>query len=144
MCALARNDIIIYRLFAAVVVFIAPCRRKLLGGEGDPGEHLAGILRRGAGGVTAFLGGHGVIENGDDELGVPLQPDDGELAQCHIKPPLAGVHHQLVIKQALDGPRDLDHAAFLGLAGIRHPGAEDHGVQHLYCGHQIGTEITGK
>ena len=118
---------------AAMLVLIATRGGELLGGEGDPGEHFTGVFRGGAGGVAAFLGGQGVVQDGDDELGVPLQADDGELAQGHIEPPLAGVHHQIPLEKALDGPGDLDHAAFLGLAGIRHPGAEDHGVQHLHC-----------
>ena len=117
----------------AMLALIAPRGGELLGGEGDPGEHFAGVFRGGAGGVAAFLGGHGVIENGDDELGVPLQPDDGELAQGHIEPPLGGIHHQFIVEKALDWPRDLDHATFLGLAGLRHPGTQHHGVQHLHC-----------
>ena len=116
-----------------MLVLIASRWRELLGGEGDPGEHFAGVFRSGAGGVAAFFGGYGVIQHRHDELGVPLQADDGELPQCHIEPPLGGVHHQVAFEEALDRTGDLDEAAFLRLAGIRHPGAEDHGIQHLHC-----------
>ena len=123
---------------AVVVVFIAAGGGELPGGEGDPAEHLAGILCRSAGAVAAFLGGQGVVENGDNELSIPFQPDDGELPQSHEEPPMSGGEDQFILKHPADGAGNLDHAALLPIAGIHHPGTEHHGIQHLHHGHQIG------
>ena len=124
---------------AVFMVLVVTARGgELAGGEGDPAEHLAGILRRGAGGVAALLGGQGVVKDGYDELGVPLQADDGELPQGHIQPPLGGAQHQILVKQPPDPLGDLDTAALLMLTGLRHPGGKNHGIQYLHCGHQIG------
>ena len=108
------------RLFVAVavtvvviVIFSAPAVAagggELLGGEGDAAEQLAGILRA-AGIVAAFLGGDGIVQHRDDQLGVPLQADDGELAQSDIQPPAVRGQHQLIVEQRANGPRDLDSA----------------------------------
>ena len=58
---------------------VAASGGELGGREGNAAEHLAGVFgaaRR----IAALLCGDAVIHNGDDELSVPFQPDDGELA----------------------------------------------------------------
>ena len=62
---------------AAVILFaVAASGGELVGGEGDAAEHLAGVLGA-AGGVAAFLCGDAVVHHRYNELGVPLQSDDG-------------------------------------------------------------------
>ena len=119
---------------AAVVVTVASRGSELFGGEGDSGEHFAGIFRCGTGGVAAFLGGQSVVENGHDELCVPFQPDDGELAQGHIQPPPGGCEDQILVKKGTDRSGDLYHTALLLFAGLRYPGTENHGIKYLYYG----------
>ena len=58
----------------ASVSVVAAFGRKLHRREGDPAEHFAGILTA-AGIVAAFLGGNGVIQHRNDQLGFPLQTD---------------------------------------------------------------------
>ena len=57
---------------------VAALGGELGGREGDAAEHLAGIFGA-ARGIATLLCGDAVIHNGDDELSVPFQPDDGEL-----------------------------------------------------------------
>jgi hypothetical protein len=58
-------------------------REKFSYGEGDAAEQRAGIFAASAG---AFFFGHAVIIDGNKQLGIPLQTDNGELPQCHIDP----------------------------------------------------------
>ena len=72
-------------LTAAVIVAVAVAAPggELLGGEGNTAEHFAGIFGAAAGGIAAFFGGDGIIQHRYDQLGIPLQADDGKLAQRH-------------------------------------------------------------
>ena len=128
-------------LFAAVVFLgalgfaLAALGGELGGGEGDAAEKFAGVFGA-ARGVAAFLGGDAVVHNGDDQLGVPLQADDGKLAQGHIEFSPVGLEHQVLVKLVFHPLRQLHRAALPGkaVADFPHPGAEDHGVQGFYDG----------
>ena len=127
-------------LFAAAAVIlltsglaVAALWRELGGREGDAAEELAGILgaaRR----VTAFLGGDAVVHDRHNELCVPFQPDDRELAQGHVKPSAVPLHGQVLVKERLYPVRQL-HGAVppAAFTGLPDPGAQHHGIQRLYC-----------
>lgn len=57
---------------------------ELVNGELNLTEDITGILFRCAAGSGTFLVGQAVIVDGDQELGVPLQANDGELAQGNV------------------------------------------------------------
>ena len=116
-----------------VTIIVTAARRKLGSGEGDPGEHFAGILSAAAGGIAAFLGGDGVIQNRNHQLGIPLQPNDGELPQGHEQPATVTGHHQFVIKHAANGGRNLTDRIILAVTDIPDNGVEYHGIQNLHC-----------
>ena len=115
--------------FPAAVV--AACGCKLPGGEGDPGEHLAGIFRK-AWIVAAFLGGDGVIQNRYDQLGIPLQPDDGKLAQSHIEPAVIPTQSRRFVEHLLNEVRNLNHGAFLAFVPFPDFGTQNHGIQNFH------------
>lgn len=108
----------------------------MLGREGNPAEHLAGILGAAApGSVAAFLGGDGVIQHGDHQLSVPLQSNDGELSQCDKQSPLSAGKHQFLIKGGADSLRDLGSDGIAGaFAHVPDLGTQHHGIEHLYHG----------
>ena len=121
----------------AAVFVVAAGGGEFLGGEGDTAEHFTGVFP-GAGVVAAFLAGDGVIQHRHHQLGIPFQPDNGELAQGHEQLPLASGEYQGVFVQFPDAVGDLDGDGFTA-AGIRflHPGGQHHGIQYLHCGHQF-------
>ena len=106
---------------------------KLLGGEGNAAEHFAGILR-GARRVTALSARNGGVQHRHDQLGIPLQPHNGELPQGHKQPPLIAGEYQLLIKQLPNIAGDLYHAGLLAhaVAYFLHLAAEHHGIQHFH------------
>lgn len=113
---------------------VAVVRGELLSREGDPAEHFAGILGAAAAGLAAFLHRNGVVQHRDHQLGVPLQPDNGELSQGDEQPPLAAGEHQLLVKGGPDGLRNLNGHRFAGaVADLLDLGAQHHGIQNLYC-----------
>lgn len=57
--------------------------------------------------AAALPGGHAVVVHGDQKLGVPLQPDHGELAQSHIQPAAVGLKGQLAVEAGADAGGDL-------------------------------------
>ena len=127
----------------AVGFFIAVSGGELGGGEGDPGEHLAGIFGAATGVFTAFLGGNGVFHHRDHQLGIPLQADDGELTQSDKQTAAVAGEDQFFIKQAGDAVGDLDGFLAGTVADFLDFGTEDHGVQYLHHGGgQVG-EVTG-
>ena len=73
-----------------------------IGREGDLVKEGAGVLGAAAGVGAALLGGDGVVEDRHDQLGRPLQTDDGELAQGHEEPLLVAAQHQIVPEHGLD------------------------------------------
>ena len=97
------------RLCRRTAFAFAICGGELSSREGDPGENLTRIFGA-AGIVTALLGGNGIIQHRHDDLGVPLQPDDGELPQRHQQSALFAAENQLVVKMALHLLRDLQRA----------------------------------
>ena len=121
---------------AVVAASVAVFGGELLCREGDSTEHLAGILGAAAtGGITAFLGGDGVIQHRNYQLGIPLQPNDGELAQGDEEPPLPARKHQLLIKDRADALGDLGSHGIAGtFAHIPDFGTQHHGIQHLHNG----------
>lgn len=111
------------------------------GGEGDFAEHLAGIFGA-ARGFAAFLGGDCVVQNGNHQLGIPFQTNDGELPQGDEEPAAVTAVHQIVIKHGANGGRDLQSIVLSAMvvANIPNLGAEDHGIQNLHHGGgNIGT-----
>lgn len=76
-------------------------------GEADLAEDLAGILVPVLVPAGALPGGHAVVVHGDEQLGVPLQPDHGELPQGHIQPPAAPVKGQVAVEAGADAGGDL-------------------------------------
>lgn len=123
-------------LAAVVASFVAVVGRKLFGGEGNPAEHLAGILGAAApGGVAALLGGNGVVQHRDHQLGVPLQPDNGELSQGDKQPPLPAREHQLLVEDRADALGNLGRDGIAGaFANVPDLGTQHHGVQNLHHG----------
>ena len=105
--------------------------RELPGGEGDPGEHLAGIFRK-SGVVAAFLGGDGVFQNRHHQLGIPLQPNDGKLTQGHIEPPMVTVWYQFLVEHFLDALGDLNHRLVMAIVTFPNFGTQDHWVQDFH------------
>ena len=67
-------------------------------------------------GAGALLLGHAVVVNGHEELGVPLQPDDGKLAQAHIDPLPLTAKAQVAAKAGADTGRDLGQFTVAGVA----------------------------
>ena len=119
-------------IFAGTII-VAAGGGELLSGEGDPGEELAGILRTAAaGGIAAFLGGDGVIQHRHDQLGIPLQTDDGELAQCDEQTALIAGDHQVLVEHLPDVCRDLHDLVAPAVADVADLGSKNHGIQHLH------------
>ena len=116
---------------AAVTLAITALRCELLGREGNPGEHLAGILGA-ADGIAAILGGNGVVKNRHDQLSIPLQPDDGELTQGHVQPLLIPGEHQVLVETAANGSGNLAAGLAAAVADILDFTAQHHGIQHLH------------
>ena len=113
---------------------------KLRGGERNARKHFAGVFRA-AGAVAAFLGGDGVVENGNDQLRIALQTDDRELTQCYIQTAALAGEHQLIVKHAADGSGQLQSCivAALAVADILNLGAEHHWIEHFdYSSGTIG------
>ena len=112
-------------------VMVAAGGRELPGGEGDPGEHLAGIFRK-TGIVTAFLGRDGIFQNRYNQLGIPFQTNDGKLAQGHIEPPMVAVRYQFLVEHLLDALGDLDHRLVMAIVTFPDFGTQNHWVQNFH------------
>jgi len=130
---------------AYVGAAVAAGGSELGGGEGDLAEHFAGILGA-AGAVAALLSGQRVIHHRHDQLGIPLQTDDGKLTQGNEHPPpLPGVY-QLIVKLGGDGCGDLERCILpaLAVADLPDLGAEHHRIQHLHHGGGAVSDIPGQ
>ena len=118
-------------------------REELLHGELHLAENGAGVLLAAVG---ALLAGDAVVVGGDEQLAVPLQPDDGELAQGDVHPLALVGEVQLPGKAGGDGVGDVGAVAAvaavaLALAGVGQLHAQDQRVHRLYYPHQIGKAI---
>ena len=78
---------------------------ELLDGEADLGEDLAGVVVAAAAG--AFLLGHAVIVGRDEQLGVALKADDGELAEGDVQPAAGVGGDQRLAEAGEDAGRDV-------------------------------------
>ena len=108
--------------------FVAAGGYKLPFRERDLGEQFTGVFCA-AGVVAALLGGDAVVQHRDYQLGIPLQPNNGELPQCYQQPPLLTAENQFLIKAAANPLGDLLDGLFPGtFAHIHHFGTEHHGV----------------
>ena len=112
-------------------------------GELDLAEELAGVLLA-AGTAGALLLRHAVVVDGHEELGLPLQADDGELAQGDVDPLALAAEVQIAAEAGTDAGGDLGELAVAGaaLAHVHQLHAEDDGVHRLYYPHQIGKWLT--
>ena len=116
-------------VFPAVVV--AAGGGKLPGGEGNPGENFAGFFRQ-TRIVAAFFGGQGVIQHRDDQLGIPLQTDDGKLTQSYIKPPVIPGELKRFVEHLLNEFGDLVDGGFVTFLAVPDLGTQNHGIQHFH------------
>ena len=126
-------------LVIAVTVtgIITACGMELGGGEGNPAEHLAGILRA-AGAFATFLAGDAVIQNRYHKLCIPFKTDNGELPQGDKQAaPLPG-ENQLFVKHCPDAAGNLGHnLVAAAVTDFLHLGIQNHWIQDLHCGHQF-------
>ena len=117
----------------SAIFVIAACGRKLLGREGDPGEHFTGVLTA-SGIVAAFLAGNGIIQYRHHQLGIPFQPNDGELSQGYQQLPLSTGKYQRIVKQFPDTVGDLYCGGFTAaVICFLDFGRQHHGIQDLHC-----------
>ena len=131
-CAVASAGFV---MTVRIIFSVAIPGRKLLGREGDAAEHFAGIFCAAAALVAAFLAGKSVIQHRHDELGLPLQPDDGELPQSHKQLPLAACDHQRLVKEIPDTFGDLNRNGAFTPTGVALPdlGGQNHRVENFHC-----------
>ena len=115
-------------------------REELAHREADVAEQPAGVL---AGAAGTLLLGHAVIVHGDQELGVPLQPHDGELPQRHIDAPRVVPAGQLAAEEAADEGRDLAQVAVAGTAaaGLHQLRIQHDGINGLHRGRYLYTTL---
>ena len=111
---------------------------ELLHGEADVLEELAGVLvGAAAAGAGAVLVGHAVVEHRHEQLAVPLQADDGELAQGHKGAAVVVAHGQLAAEALAHAGGNLADVAVAAavLAALHQLGVQDDGVHGLHHGH---------
>ena len=80
---------------------------KLAHGELDLPEQLAGVLLLAVTAAVAVLLRHTVVVGGDQDLGVPLQADDGELPQGNVQAVHIAAGDQLLREAGAHGRRNL-------------------------------------
>lgn len=118
---------------------------ELAHGEADLAEQLAGVLLVAAAvtAAVAVLLRHAVVVGGHEQLGVPLQTDDGELAQGDEQAVRVAAGDQLVGEAGAHLGRDLAAGTGAGaaLAYVHQLHAQDDGVHRLHYPHQIGKAI---
>ena len=85
-------------LVTAVAVVVTTGWSELRSREGDSAEQLTGIFRAAARGIAAFLGWNGIVQHGHDQLGIPLQPDNGKLSQRHMEPAVFRSQYQRFVE----------------------------------------------
>ena len=116
--------------------------KELVHGEGDVLEELTGIVAAvaaiGAGGAALF--GEAVVINGHQQLAVPLQTDDGELAQGDEYPAAVLARRQVAAEALAHAGGHLAQVAVAAaaVAALHHLGAQDDGIYRLYYCRIIG------
>lgn len=101
-------------------------------------EDLTGVLVAAAAG--ALLLRHAVVVHRHEQLGVTLQPDDGELAQSDIDPLALAAAAQLAVEATADAGGYVGQlaVAVVTLAHIHQFHVQDDGVYHFhYSGGQV-------
>lgn len=136
----SRQSLLLITAAAAVHGILILLRRmdgigweKLIDWEVNIFEYAAGIFV----GITtgALLIGHAVIVDRHQNLGVPLQTHNGELAQSHIDSAAVISSGKLPIKEAVDKGRHLTKVAItvVASAAVLELSIQDNWVHSLYC-----------
>lgn len=109
-------------------------REKLVDGELDLPEQVAGVLLAFVAVAGALLVGYAVVVHRDQQLGVPFQTDHGELAQGDEQAVDVSAGHQLLGEAGRHRHRDFRAAALPGtaLADIHQLHTEDQRVHRLH------------
>ena len=94
----------IFRLLVGLRLTDGIGREELVHRKSDVPEEPAGVL---GGAAAALLLRHAVVIDRDQELRIPLQPDDGELPQGHIDPAAIPAGAETALKAVVDESRDL-------------------------------------
>lgn len=114
------------------ILGIAVSGRKLSRGEGNLGEHFAGILC-GTAAVRTFLAGNAVGKNRYYQLSIPLQADDRELPQSYIESSALIAHTEILVEKLpnLLGDKGSGLLAAAAVAAVLDSAGENHGIQNL-------------
>ena len=113
-------------------------REKFVHREGDAAEHRAGIVLDAG---LAFFVGQAVIVYRQDELAVPLQPEDGELPQRAGEDPAAVREDQLLPEVVEDEPGDGAGLRARRGHGVRELHVQQDGVHALRHSHGLGAAV---
>ena len=109
-------------------------REELVDGELHVTEDLTGILLAGAAVAGAFLLRHAVVIDRDEQLGVPLQADEGELAKRDVEPLALAAEVQIAAEAGTDAGGHVAELAALAVAvaGIHQLHAQSQGIHRLH------------
>jgi hypothetical protein len=114
-------------------------REKLVDRESDAAEEFAGRI---LGGSHALFVRQTEIMAGNDQLGVALQADDGELSQTNIDALFIVLQDQVIIKAIANALGNLEQIAVaadaLRVTGFNQLDTEADGVDHLNGRVQLG------
>ena len=135
----------IFRLLVGLRLTDGIGREELFHRKSDVPEEPAGVL---GGAAAALLLRHAVVIDRDQELRIPLQPDDGELPQGHIDPAAIPAGAETALKAVVDESRDLRQLrltaavfpAAVTFAAVGDAGVQHDGVHRLYGLHQVGMQ----
>ena len=107
-------------------------REKFVHRELDLTEDLTGIILRAA--AVALFAGDAVVIGRNEKLRIPLQTDQGELAQCQVDPAALGAEVKVVSEAGTDAGGDFVAVAFAAvtLAAVYQLHAQNNGVHGLY------------
>ena len=96
-------------------------------------EDLTGIVLAAAA-AGALLVGHAVVIDRHEKLGLPLQTDDGELAQSDVDPLAVVAEAQVTAEAGADAGGNFGQLAVAGaaLAHVHQLHVEDDGIDRLY------------
>ena len=128
----------------ALLAVNAVGREELVDRELNLSEQFAGVFPAVVTAAGALLLGHAVVVHGHEQLGVALQPDNGELTQRHIEAVNIAAGHQLLRETGSDRRGDFRTAALAGaaLAHIHQLQVKDDGIHRLY--HSSGCSGAGQ